>query len=1106
MSRSAGVFARWVGEVTGESGVQSVLALQDGLLLSRFIANLTGKSVAGLSDENVSNIKAAFAHLEGCGMPLAAMACSEDEVVEGNLEMILTLLWDLADKFLIAPQFPSTTGHWKSAFLQWCQARCGPRGVSVTDFHKSFQDGMALCALVDSAMANAAIVNMPSLRPADQRQNIQLAINCAQQYLKVPALLAVEEIASGPVPDERSILLYVATLRQAIEQTSPSTSVPATPAAGKPSTYFSPPGLGAIDDSSAARMSMRRAMLGRVDLPEGPENTETVYDQDDVNKVTLLLQEMRDPIQQVAELLSKNDDPNCSEAKATFKQLTERMRRLVEVLPETLECTQQASALHDSIQAELRRVRARAEFEEAYIARVIERQQQTRVMSAALQGEITSKFDTLRQPVAALLQAMEQRERHLVQAVVQIEQDKAAILMQAQGQSERDLQRMREAEARADHILRSKISSVSWLETGHRAEHLLKSCEAARVESKQDFPETFVDFNCTLNLRLQHNIVDACGHVLSSMDFEERKLLDDPALAAARGLAADSNFGGDDNKDAIDRILQKAGGSSAAPNSASGWTLTSDGSWSRMQPGVSGGGADAMQTSGLDKILRHARSLSTRDADEYLSQEVVQAVLRGGSRAKHSHGLLEAAYNETVVGTDGRKSVNSSDMRDLGLDILKRVAMGQSQPSVDPSQQRPASQDEMRPPSGEEALNTFPKDMAMKRALLAQPRAGAGTEPWWGDQGDEADLEGMELVALGGWDGSRNLGSFESIRPKQNSWQVKGNMSCSRRGAAAAAINGQIWVVGGWDGQAYLKAVEVYDMATGRWSQVKSMLEPRCYAAAAVMDGKIYVAGGYYGQVNLDSVEVYDCVTDEWKALPRMACPRRGLGLAALNGHLYAVGGWDGKHNLASVESFSSMTGTWRRVPELATARSSVAVAVNGGSLFAIGGWDGKNFLRSVECYAPIYGTVRNPVGEWRTLAPMNVPRSYASAVSVGSRVLVLGGWDGTDGRRLDSVEVIHGEGESVCIYVFACMEKSLQFYTRLPCASAQHTISSRISPASHCPSMIALYTTCCNSLAHLHEYTVQSYDARQDKWTHSPSLTCPRYGLAAVVVSAPPS
>ena len=442
-TRSAAVFTKWAAHVTGDEGVRGVLALQDGLLLGRFVSRVTGKSVEGLnegaqsSDENAANVKAAFAHLERCGMPLAALACSEDEVLEGNQEMILILLWDLADRFVIAPQFPSTTGHWKSAFLQWCQARCGPRGVSVTDFHKSFQDGLALCALVDSAMPNSAIINMSALRPSEQRQNIQLAIDCAQRHLKVPALLVVDEIVSAPVPDERSTMLYLAIMRAAIEQAAPSASVPDAPPAKSrlPAADASAHDAGMLDDSSAARMSMRRAMLGRVDLPEGPERGETPYEKEDVEKVSALLSELRDPIQMVAELLSKNDDPTSSEAKATFKQLTERMRRLVEVLPETLECTQQASALHDSIQAELRRVRARAEFEEAYIARVIERQQQTRVMSAALQGEIASKFDTLRKPVAALLQALEQRERHLVQTVVHIEQDKAAILMQAQGQA-----------------------------------------------------------------------------------------------------------------------------------------------------------------------------------------------------------------------------------------------------------------------------------------------------------------------------------------------------------------------------------------------------------------------------------------------------------------------------------------------------------------------------------------------------------------------------------------------------------------------------------------------------------------------------------------------
>ena len=252
---------------------------------------------------------------------------------------------------------------------------------------------------------------------------------------------------------------------------------------------------------------------------------------------------------------------------------------------------------------------------------------------------------------------------------------------------------------RADRTIRSKIASVSWLETGHRAEQLLKSSEAARVESKQDFPETFIDFNCTLNLRLQHNIVDACGHVLSSMDFEERKLLDDQALAAARGLAAGAQEGSADGKDAIARILERAGGASAAPGAASGWTLTADGSWVRLQPGAAGGGGgvDAVETSGLDKILRHARTLSARDADEYLSQEVVQAVLRGGSRAKHSHGLLEAAYNETLAGQQGSVAGGAAGLRDLGMDILKRVSLGQSQTALGGKR---GSLEEARPPSG----------------------------------------------------------------------------------------------------------------------------------------------------------------------------------------------------------------------------------------------------------------------------------------------------------------------------------------------------------------------------------------------------------------------
>ena len=53
-----------------------------------------------------------------------------------------------------------------------------------------------------------------------------------------------------------------------------------------------------------------------------------------------------------------------------------------------------------------------------------------------------------------------------------------------------------------------------------------------------------------LNLGLQHNIVDACALVLSSMDFEERKMvsLDDEALPLPLPALAHEHLGDNDNK------------------------------------------------------------------------------------------------------------------------------------------------------------------------------------------------------------------------------------------------------------------------------------------------------------------------------------------------------------------------------------------------------------------------------------------------------------------------------------------------------------------------------------------------------------------------------
>ncbi len=124
----------------------------------------------------------------------------------------------------------------------------------------------------------------------------------------------------------------------------------------------------------------------------------------------------------------------------------------------------------------------------------------------------------------------------------------------------------------------------------------------------------------------------------------------------------------------------------------------------------------------------------------------MQAVLRGSSsRAKYSHGLLEAAYNETVPTADMRAASNAAEMRDLGLDILKRVAMGQA---TQASSAQPDSLAELRPPSGEEALATYPKNLAKKSAQQATSTSSKAAEAWWGEDEDDAGVDEMEVLPL----------------------------------------------------------------------------------------------------------------------------------------------------------------------------------------------------------------------------------------------------------------------------------------------------------------------------------------------------------------------
>lgn len=123
----------------------------------------------------------------------------------------------------------------------------------------------------------------------------------------------------------------------------------------------------------------------------------------------------------------------------------------------------------------------------------------------------------------------------------------------------------------------------------------------------------------------------------------------------------------------------------------------------------------------------------------------------------------------------------------------------------------------------------------------------------------------------------------------------------------AAGLDDQVYIAGGRGGGigAHRPDVRAYDPGTGMWRDRAPMITSRAGAAAAVLDGKLYVFGGEGNPAPgargvFSETEVYDPVLDRWTALAPMPIPRHGTGAAAAAGRIVVPGG-------ATVQAFGAV-------------------------------------------------------------------------------------------------------------------------------------------------------------------------------------------------------
>jgi len=156
--------------------------------------------------QKAENVNKALQFIQSRGVTLTNIG--PEDVIDGNLKLILGLIWTLILRFTIA-DISEEGVNAKEGLLLWCQRKTrGYEGVNVQDFSYSWQDGLALCALIHHHRPD--LIEWDTLPRGDRHACTQIAFDIAATSLGIPQLLEISDLCDATKPDERSVMTYIA--------------------------------------------------------------------------------------------------------------------------------------------------------------------------------------------------------------------------------------------------------------------------------------------------------------------------------------------------------------------------------------------------------------------------------------------------------------------------------------------------------------------------------------------------------------------------------------------------------------------------------------------------------------------------------------------------------------------------------------------------------------------------------------------------------------------------------------------------------------------------------------------------------------------------------
>ncbi|KAG0726703.1 Alpha-actinin, sarcomeric [Chionoecetes opilio] len=161
----------------------------------------------------IANVNKALDFIASKGVKLVSIGA--EEIVDGNLKMTLGMIWTIILRFAIQDiSVEEMTA--KEGLLLWCQRKTAPyKNVNVQNFHTSFKDGLAFCALIHRHRPD--LLDYSMLSKDDPLHNLNLAFDIAEKHLDIPRMLDPDDLVNTPKADERAIMTYVSCYYHAFQ-------------------------------------------------------------------------------------------------------------------------------------------------------------------------------------------------------------------------------------------------------------------------------------------------------------------------------------------------------------------------------------------------------------------------------------------------------------------------------------------------------------------------------------------------------------------------------------------------------------------------------------------------------------------------------------------------------------------------------------------------------------------------------------------------------------------------------------------------------------------------------------------------------------------------